>query len=133
MTTDGYRTPPEVLLLNNQLSDKTRECEDLRAEILELKERLAKAKRRDPQELRDAHGWWTWRIFWAFCAAVIISISYFIWRYNMKPEIEGTCREVLLADNDFEKKCPFAGQVQTAIGDRVKCACPTVAPAGSKP
>lgn len=126
--TEPYRTPPEIIQLEQQLRDKSEECEDLRRERDEFEDALRTLRENDNQNARE---WWTWRLGWLLAASVALALIYAIWTYNMKPEAEGACREILLADHGGLVACPYGGQIATPVGDRIKCTCPTAAPAGS--
>lgn len=125
---EPYRAPDEVLKLEEQLREKSEECEDLRRELDEAEA----SARRDPFEERLKAEQWTWRIFYLVGAAVAISIAYFVWRYSMQPDVEGACRDVVIdVGSIHDHKCPYANQIMGEAKDnKVKCTCP-MAPVGS--
>lgn len=126
---EPYRTPDAVLALEQQLRDKASECEDLRAENLKLKTKLAA---RDPLDAKDARAQWTNRLLILGFAVIVLSVIFVIFRYAMAPTVEGACRDAVIRTSDINPTCPYGGQVATLLSeDRLKCTCPTPAAAGS--
>lgn len=136
MTDPGsFRTPPPVLKLEEQLRDAQTEIEDLRAENLDLKTKLAEQKRRDPDELRNARDSWTLRLF-IICAVGLISWLVFSLK-DCKPPSNGDerCREAVInVIEDGRYACSFPGQTMTPTADPkvYRCTCPS-SPASSAP
>ena len=129
---DSYRTPPEILKLEEQLRDKSSECEELRSANLDLKTKLA--RKTDPADAKDAREWWTWRLAWCLLAGLAAFITYAIWKYSMLPTPpEGSCREVIIdTDNYSFKECPYGGQTAVPVGPAddhmFKCTCSNTKP-----
>lgn len=127
---EPYRAPDAVLALEQQLRDKASECEDLRAENIELKAKLAA---RDPEDASDARAW-TSRLLILGVVAIVLFVVFAIFRYAMAPTVEGACRDAVInnAHDGFDARCPYGGQVATPLGDnKLKCMCPAPAAASA--
>lgn len=136
MTDQGpFRTPDEVLKLNEQLLEKSEECEDLRRECDDLADKL----RREQQSNRDvARAKSNNRTITIVTLAAFGLLAWLI--LNMRQcEVEGSkhpegaCRDAIVTVDGYGwDKCPYANQIMSEVKDnKVRCTCP-VKPAGSQ-